>query len=86
MARHRPAHLTHELGSGVLPGEDLVEVLEVVLGEDLREHGGGGADVHDPVGLVHESIRLELRIHRVRRPVHLTEKDRGRTARARVWS
>lgn len=69
--------LAHELRGCVLPREELVEVLEVVLGEHPGKHLRGGTDVHNPVGFVREGVRLELRVHRVRGTVHLATYEQG---------
>ena len=69
--KRRTTRLAHELGGRVLSRKELVEILEVVLGQDVFEHLRGGTDVHDPVGLFHEGVRFELGVDGVRSPVHL---------------
>ena len=48
-SREDTRSLAHELSGGVLAREEFVEVLEVVLGQDLFEHGHALAYVQHPV-------------------------------------
>lgn len=68
------AYLAHELCCGVLSRKQLVEVLEVVLGKDRRQHFRSSTDVYDPVRLLHESAGLELCVDCVRRSMHLGQR------------
>ena len=48
-SREDTCSLAHELSGGVLAREEFVEVLEVVLGQDLFEHGHAFAYIQHPV-------------------------------------